>query len=102
MPKKATSKRFASKAEEAAWWEANDKAVANAFEKAMDEGYVGPCTVVVTGDSTATRIHLVPGMLPEPDHKRRNIAGLGFHAYLKAVIHYALHKFEDESGTAAS
>jgi len=58
MPRISKRKRFASEPEKAAWWEANEEAVTGAFEKAMNEGYVGPCTVVATGDSTATRFRL--------------------------------------------
>jgi hypothetical protein len=58
MPRKSKRTRFANRAEEAAWWEANEKAVADSFEKAMNEGCVGPCIVVVTGDSITTKIRL--------------------------------------------
>jgi hypothetical protein len=38
MPMKLKRKRFANRAEEAAWWEANEKAVADSFEKTLNEG----------------------------------------------------------------
>ncbi len=46
---KSKSKRFANKAEETAWWEANEEAVADSFEEALKEGYAGPCTVGAPG-----------------------------------------------------
>jgi len=58
MPRKSKSKRSVNRAEEAAWWEANEETVADSFEKALNEGYAGPCTIVVSCDLTVTRIRL--------------------------------------------
>jgi predicted DNA binding CopG/RHH family protein len=91
MPRGSRRKKLANRAEDAAWWQANEEAIASVFEKAMSEGYVGPCTVVLTGDSTATRIRLgsrnVAKARAQAAERR-----LPFHAYLKMIIHEALRK----------
>ena len=89
MPRKSKRKGFANEAEESAWWEANKEAVAGAFEKTMNEGYVGPCTVVITGDSTSARIRLGSRDLAKARAQAAK-AGLRFHVYLKALIHDSL------------
>jgi len=89
MPRKSKSKRFANRAEEAAWWEANEEIVADTFEKALNEGYVGPCTVVVTGDSTTTKIRL--GSRDVAKVRAQAVKrGLRHQIYLKTIIHEAL------------
>lgn len=94
MPRKPKKKRFTNRAEEAAWWEANGDTLADSFEKALNEGYVGPCTVVVTGDSTATRIRLGSRNVARV-HKQAAKRSLPHQTYLKMIIHEALHKAED-------
>ncbi len=89
MPMKLKKKRFANRAEEAAWWEANEEAVANTFEKDLNAGYVGPCILVVTGDSTATKIRL--GSRDVAKVRAQSVeGGLHHHTYLKTIIHEAL------------
>ena len=86
---KSKSRRFANRAEEAAWWEANEEIVTDSFEKALNEGYVGPCTVVVTGDQTATKIRL--GSRDVAKVRAQAVArGLRHQIYLKMIIHEAL------------
>ena len=101
MPMKSKRKRLANRAEEAAWWKANEEAIAGAFEKALNEGYIGPCTVVVTGDSTATRIRLGSRDVAKA---RAQAAERGLHhqIYLKMIIHEALHDAEPEKKVVAS
>ena len=99
MPMKLKRKRFANRAEEAAWWEANEEIVADSFEKALNEGYVGPCTVVVTGDSTTTKIRL--GSRDVAKARAQAVErGLHHQIYFKMIIHEALRKAE--SGQEAS
>jgi hypothetical protein len=89
MPMKLKRKRFANRVEEAVWWETNEETVAGAFEKAINDGYVGPCNIVVTGDSKATKIRLGSkdvAKVCEQAAKR----GLQHHIYLKTIIHDAL------------
>jgi predicted DNA binding CopG/RHH family protein len=93
MPRKSRRTRFANRAEEAAWWEANEEVVANTFEKALNEGYVGPCTVVVTGDSTATKIRLGCRDVAKIRAQAANRV-LQHQLYLKMIIHEALRKAE--------
>ena len=94
MLNKSKSKRFANRAEEVAWWDANREALAGSFEKALNEGYLGPCTVVVTGDSTATRIRL--GSRDVAKARAQAVErGLRHQIYLKTIIHEALLKVED-------
>jgi predicted DNA binding CopG/RHH family protein len=89
MPRKLKSKRFANRAEEAAWWEANEEIVADSFEKALNEGYVGPCTVVVIGDSTTTKIRL--GSRDVAKARAQAVErGLRHQIYLNLIIHEAL------------
>jgi predicted DNA binding CopG/RHH family protein len=101
MPKKSKSKRFANRAEEAAWWEANEEAVADSFEKDLNAGYAGPCTIVVTGDSTATKFRLGSRDVAKV---RTNAAKRSLHhqIYLKMIIHEALGKIESGAEQAAS
>jgi predicted DNA binding CopG/RHH family protein len=89
MLRKSKRTRFANRAEESAWWEANEEAVADSFEKAMNEGYVGPCTVVVTGDSTATKIRLGSRDIAKV-RAQAAARNLRHQVYLKTIIHKAL------------
>ena len=89
MLRKSKRTRFANRAEESAWWEANEEAVAASFEKAVNEGYVGPCTVVVTGDSTATKIRLGSSDIAKARAQAVE-RGLRHQIYLKMIIHEAL------------
>jgi predicted DNA binding CopG/RHH family protein len=89
MPRKSKRTRFANRVEEAAWWEANEMAVADSFEKALNEGYAGPCTVVVTGDSTATKIRLGSRDVAKVRTQAAK-RGLRHQVYLKTIIHDAL------------
>jgi predicted DNA binding CopG/RHH family protein len=91
MPRNPGRKRFANQAEEAAWWEANERPVIAAFEKAVNQNYSGPCTVVVTGDSTVTRIRLGSRDVRRA-REQSGKRGLRFHEYLKTLIHDSLRK----------
>jgi predicted DNA binding CopG/RHH family protein len=100
MPRKSQRARFANRTEEAAWWEANEEEVADSFEKAMNEGYVGPCTVVVTGDSTATRIRLGSRDVAKARAQAAE-RGLRHQIYLKMIIHEALLNADSGRESAA-
>jgi predicted DNA binding CopG/RHH family protein len=55
----------------------------------LNEGYVGPCTVVVTGDQTATKIRL--GSRDVAKVRAQAVErGLRHQIYLKMIIHEAL------------
>jgi predicted DNA binding CopG/RHH family protein len=93
MTRKSTRKRFANEAEEAAWWEANEEAVAAQFEKALEQGSVGGCTLVLTGDRTVTKVRLGSKDVVRA-RKQAAENGVCFHTYLKAIIHKKLHAAE--------
>lgn len=80
---------FANRATEIAWWEANEEAIAGAFEMALNKGYAGPCTVVVTGDSTVTRIRLGSRDVAKARTQAVEL-GLRHQIYLKKIIHETL------------
>jgi predicted DNA binding CopG/RHH family protein len=101
MPRKSTRKRFANRAEEAAWWEANEEVVADSFEKKLNAGYYGPCTVVVTGDSTAMKILLGSRDIAKV-RLQATKRGLSHQIYLKTIIHEALRGDELQQATIAS
>ncbi|MGB0063289.1 MAG: hypothetical protein WBP85_02495 [Terracidiphilus sp.] len=87
------SKTFANEAEEAAWWESNEDALADEFEKATAEGRVGIGTVAKKAALPTTTIRLDPGDIA----KARALAaerGLRYQTYLKMIIHEALRAAE--------
>lgn len=92
-------KTFANEAEGAAWWEANEAALSDAFEKSTAEGRTGYGTLVITGHTTVTKVRLGP----------RNIAkarvqaaerGLRNQTYLKMISHEALRAAESARKSA--
>jgi predicted DNA binding CopG/RHH family protein len=93
MPRKSKRTGFANRAEDAAWWEANEEAVADSFEKDLNAGYVGPCTIVVTGDSTAARIRLGSRDIAKV-RLQAGARSLHHQAYLKMIIHETLRDAE--------
>ena len=93
MLEKLNSKTFANEAEEAAWWESNEDALANEFEKAAAEGRIGIGTVAKKAALPTTTIRLDP----EDIAKARVQAaerGLRYQTYLKMIIHEALRAAE--------
>jgi hypothetical protein len=101
MPRKSKNKRFANRAEETAWWEANGETLADSFEKALNEGYTGPGNVVVTGDSTATKFRLGSRDVAKV-RAQAGARGLRHQDYLKMIIHESLLKIEDDQKTGNS
>jgi len=87
------SKTFANEAEEAAWWESNEDALADDFEKATAEGRIGIGTVAKRAALPSTTIRLDPDDIA----KARVLAaerGLRYQTYLKMIIHEALREAE--------
>ena len=85
------NKTFANEAEEAAWWEANEDALADEFEKAGEEGRLGHGTAM----ARATQSSIPIGLDPEDITKACVQAaerGLRYQTYLKMIIHEALRK----------
>lgn len=101
MLRKSKKKRFANEAQEAAWWEANEEAVAAQFEKALEQGSVGGCTLVLMGDLTVTNVRLGSRDVVRA-RKQAGERGDRFHTYLKAIIHQALRAAEDRGLPAGS
>jgi predicted DNA binding CopG/RHH family protein len=86
-------KTFANEAEEAAWWESKEDALADEFEKATVEGRVGIGTVARRAALPSTTIRLDPDDIA----KARILAaerGLRYQTYLKMIIHEALRDAE--------
>jgi predicted DNA binding CopG/RHH family protein len=85
------NKTFANEAEEAAWWEANEDALADEFEKAGEEGRLGHGTAM----ARASQFSIPIGLDPEDIAIARVQAaerGLRYQTYLKMIIHEALRK----------
>jgi predicted DNA binding CopG/RHH family protein len=84
---------FANEAEEAAWWEANEDALADEFEKAGAEGRLGHGTAMRRASQTSITICLNP----EDVAKARVQAaerGLLYEVYLQQIVHGALRYTE--------
>lgn len=91
MLEELKNKTFANEAEEAAWWESNEDALADEFEKATAEGRIGYGTVVITGDSTVAKVCLDPDDIAIA-RVQAAARGLRYQTYLKMIIHEALRK----------
>jgi predicted DNA binding CopG/RHH family protein len=101
MLEELKNKTFASEAEEAAWWESNEDALADDFEKATAEGRVSVGTVAKRAALPSTTIRLDP----EDIAKARVQAaerGLRYQTYLKMIIHDALRSGENSRKSATS
>ena len=93
MLEELKKKTFANEAEEAAWWEANEDALADEFEKAGEEGRLGHGTAMRRASQSSITICLDP----EDVAKARAQAaerGLLYEAYLQTIVHGALHNAE--------
>lgn len=89
MLEELKNKTFANETEEASWWESNEDALLEEFEKATAEGRVGIGTVAKKAALPTTTIRLDP----EDIAKARMQAaerGLRSQTYLKMIIHEAL------------
>lgn len=89
MLEELKSKTFANEAEEAAWWESNEDALADEFEKATAEGRVGTGTVAKKAALPTTTIRLDPGDIAKARAQAAE-RGLRYQTYLKMIIHEAL------------
>jgi predicted DNA binding CopG/RHH family protein len=101
MLEELKKKTFRNEAEQAAWWEGNEDALADEFEKAAAQGRAGIGTVAKRAASPAITIRLDA----EDIAKAREQAaerGLGDQTYLKMIIHQALRAAESERKSARS
>ena len=88
-------KTFTSEAEEAAWWESNEDALADEFEKATAEGRVGIGTVAKRAALPTTTIRLDPDDIARAREQAAE-RGLRYQTYLKMIIHEALRDAESK------
>jgi predicted DNA binding CopG/RHH family protein len=86
---------FANEAEEAAWWESHEDALANEFEKATAEGRIGIGTVARKAALPSTTIRLDPDDIAKARVQAAE-RGLRYQTYLKMIIHEALRNAEGE------
>ena len=93
MRKEFQKKNFKSEEEEANWWDQNQDALADEFERAASEGTLGHGTVARKGATPTTTIRLAPEdiLLARTQAEKR---GLRYQTYLKMVIHEALRSEE--------
>jgi predicted DNA binding CopG/RHH family protein len=101
MLEELKQKTFANEAEEAAWWEANEDALADEFEKAGAGGRLGHGTAMRRASQSSITICLDP----EDIAKARAQAaerGLLYEAYLQTIVHGALRDAELSRVSASS
>jgi predicted DNA binding CopG/RHH family protein len=100
MLEELKTKTFASKTEEAEWWESHEDDLAEEFEKAGAEGRLGIGTVAKRAALPSTTIRLDP-----EDIARARVQaakrGLRYQTYLKMIIHEALRRAENQPQSAS-
>ncbi|MGH9599994.1 MAG: hypothetical protein ACRD27_09015 [Terracidiphilus sp.] len=101
MLEELKKKTFANEAEEAVWWESNEDALADEFEKATKEGRVGIGTVAKRAALPSTTIRLDPADIAQARVQAAK-RGLRYQTYLKMIIHEALLKAESAQKDAAA
>jgi predicted DNA binding CopG/RHH family protein len=100
MLEELKNKTFANEAEEAAWWESNEDALADEFEKATAEGRVGIGTVAKRAALPSTTIRLDPDDIAKARLQAAE-RGLRYQTYLKMIIHEALRAADSRRKSAA-
>jgi predicted DNA binding CopG/RHH family protein len=93
MLEELKNKTFANEAEEAAWWESHEDALADEFEKATAEGRAGIGTVAKRAALPSTTIRLDPDDIAKARVQGAK-RGLRYQTYLKMIIHEALANAE--------
>lgn len=91
MLEELKNKTFKNEAEEAVWWESQEDALADEFEKATAEGRVGIGTVAKRAALPSTTIRLDPDDIAIA-RVQAAARGLRYQTYLKMIIHEALRK----------
>ncbi|HTV05853.1 MAG TPA: hypothetical protein VME86_10845 [Acidobacteriaceae bacterium] len=93
MRKEFQKKNFKNEEDEANWWDQNQDALADEFERATAEETLGHGTVARKGATPTTTIRLAPEdiLLARTQAEKR---GLRYQTYLKMVIHEALRNEE--------
>ncbi len=82
-------KAFANEAGEAAGWEANGEALADAFENSPAGERIGYHAGVITGDSSVAKVRLDPDDIAKARVQAAE-RGLCYQTHLKMIIHEAL------------
>ena len=93
MLEELKNKTFANEAEEAAWWESHEDALAGEFEKAAAEGRVGIGTVAKRAALPTTTIRLDPDDIAKARVQAAE-RGIRYQTYLKMIVHEALRDAE--------
>jgi len=100
MLEELKDKTFANEAEEAAWWESHEDALADEFEKATAEGRIGIGSVAKRAALSTTTIRIPPEDIAEARVQAAK-RGLRYQTYLKMIIHEALETAKVARKTAA-
>ena len=95
MLEELKNKTFKNEAEEAAWWESHEDALAEEFEKATAEGRIGIGTVAKRAALPTTTIRLDPDDIAKARLQAAE-RGLRYQTYLKMIIHEALREAEEK------
>ncbi len=95
MLEELKNKTFANEAEEAAWWESHEDALADEFEKATAEGRVGIGTVAKRAALPTTTIRLDPDDIAKARVQAAE-RGIRYQTYLKMIVHEALRDAEQK------
>jgi len=99
MREEFQKKSFKSEGDEANWWDQQQDALAEEFERAAAEGTLGHGTAARKEAIPTTTIRLAQEdiQLARSQAERR---GLKYQTYLKMVIHQALRQEEGQISTA--
>jgi predicted DNA binding CopG/RHH family protein len=100
MLEELKTKTFKNEAEEAAWWEANEDALAEEFERATADGRVAIGTVAKRAALPTTTIRLDPDDIARARKQAADL-GLRYQTYLKMIIHEALRATESKRKSSA-
>ena len=100
MLEELKDKTFANEAEEAAWWESHEDALADEFEKATAEGRIGIGSVAKRAALSTTTIRIPPEDIAEARVQAAK-RGLRYQTYLKMIIHEALEAAKAAQKAAA-
>ena len=93
MREELKKKTFRNEAEEAAWWDRHQDALAGEFEKAAAAGTLGRGTTARKGSTPTTTIRLDPEDIARARAQAAQ-QGLRYQTYLKMLIHEALGRAE--------
>jgi predicted DNA binding CopG/RHH family protein len=93
MREELKKQSFKNEAEEARWWEENQDALAEEFEKAAVSGTLGRGTAARKGNTPTTTIRLDPEDISKARIQAEH-RGLKYQTYLKMLIHEALQQAE--------